>query len=139
MRFTRVGRCIRIVALLTACSSSTDVDAIAVSLTPLSFLTQEEWLQWPATPTIAGGEALVVRGTTFVGCGTAAARVQRRENVVGVEIRAVNTDRVCLASLAAWIPYEAVVTGLGPGTYRVRVSAAGRNQWTEGTATIVGP
>jgi hypothetical protein len=142
MRFRRFCRCIPVctalVAVLSGCSSVTDVDGLTISLRPLSFLTPEEWGQWPSTPTVAGGEVLVVRGTAFVGCGAPAARVQRRQHVVGVEIRAVDTDRVCLAHVAAWVPFEATVIGLAPGSYRVRVGVVGRDERTEGTATIVG-
>jgi hypothetical protein len=124
---------------LLSCSSPTDVDPLVASLRPVSFATVEEWLQWPSTPTVDGGEALVVRGRAFVGCGRAEARAQRWENVVGLEIRALETNRVCPAGGSPWMPFEATVTGLVPGTYRVRVRVAGIDGHTEGAATIAAP
>ena len=96
-------------------------------------------MQWPHTPSVEGGNVLVVRGFAFVGCGDAAARVQRWEDVVGVEIRAVQTQRFCLQSLSAWMPFEATVTGLRPRTYRVRVGVAGLEERAEGAVTITAP
>lgn len=137
MRFCRSTSVLTaVVASLSACSSPTDVDALGVSLRPLSY---EEWLQWPSTLTIAGGEALVVRGRAFVGCGRPDAIVQRRATVVGVEIRAVHTDAPCMAVIPSWAPFEATVTGLAPGTYRIRVGVVGFDKRTEGTATIAPP
>ena len=125
--------------LLAACSPLTDVDRLAVSLRTIVFATQDQLAQWRSLPIIEGGETLVVRGEAFVGCGRAEAHVLRRDNVVGVEIRAVDTNRICLGIVAAWVPVEATVTGLASGAYRVRVGIAGRAERTEGTATIAAP
>ena len=125
-----------VIGALLACSSPTDVDPLAVALRPIALMTHEEWLQWPSTPRIDGGQAIVVRGRAFVGCGRPEARAQRYQNVVGVEITAVETDRICLAVANAWVPFEAAVSGLAPGTYRVRVRVAGMQGRTEATATI---
>lgn len=125
--------------LLAACSPPTGVDRLAVSLRTIAFATQEQLAQWRSLPTIEGGETLVVRGEAFVGCGRAEAHVLRRDKVVGVEVRAVETNRMCLGVVAAWVPIEATVSGLAPGTYRVRLGIAGLSERTEGTATIAAP
>jgi hypothetical protein len=125
--------------VLAACSSPTDVDPLSISLRVVPFATDEERLQWPASPTVEGGESLIVRGWIFTGCGRPEAEVRRRDNVVGVEVRAVDTDRICLAIVAAWLPIEATVSGLPPGAYRVRVGLAGMPDRTEGTVAIAAP
>lgn len=125
--------------LLAGCSPPTDVDPLTVSLRTIAFATQEELAQWPSSPTVDGGESLIVRGLAYVGCGRPEAEVRRRDNVVGVDIRAVDTDRICLGIFAAWIPVEVTVSGLAPGVYRVRVGMAGLSDRTEGTATIAAP
>ena len=125
--------------LLAACSPPTDVDRLAVSLRTIAFATQEQLAQWRSLPMIEGGETLVVRGEALVGCGRPEPHVLRRDDVVGVEIRAVNTNRICLGIVAAWVPVEATVSGLAPGAYRVRVGIAGLSERTEGTATIAAP
>jgi len=121
--------------LLAACGSPTDVDPLTISLRTVTFATQAERAAWPPSPTIEDGEALVVRGWAFPGCGRPEAHVQRRDNVVGVEIRAVDTDRLCLAIIHS-SPVEATVSGLAPGVYRVRLGMVGHPQRVEGTATI---
>lgn len=125
--------------LLAACSPPTDVGPLAVSLRTIAFATQEQLTEWRSLPTIEGGETLVIRGEAFVGCGRPEPRVLQRDNVVGVEIRAVDTNRICLGIVAAWVPVEATVSGLAPGAYRVRVGIAGLSERTEGTATIAAP
>ena len=124
---------------LAACSSPTDVDPLSVSLRTVVFATQEEFEQWPSSPVVEGGERLIVRGQAFVGCGRPEAEVRRWRNVIGLEIRAVDTDRICLGIMAMWVPVEATVSGLAPGTYRVRVGMEGLSERTEGTATIGNP
>ena len=62
----------------------------------------------------------------------------------GAAAMAVDADNrgrggVCPANLPGWILFEATVIGLAPGTYRVRVGAAGGGKWTEGAATIAAP
>jgi hypothetical protein len=121
--------------LTAACSSPTDVEPLTISLRVPAFPTQAERAAWPSSPTVQGGATLVVRGTAFPGCGRLEAHAQRRDNVVGVEIRAVDTDRICLAIIHSY-PVEVTVSGLAPGVYRVRVGMAGVQQRMEGTATI---
>ena len=128
-----------LIAALLACSSPTDVDPLAVTVRPLAFTTHEERLQWPRTPSVEGGQVVVVRGQAFVGCGGAAARARRLRDIVSVEITAADADRFCQANLDPWVPFEATLTGLAPGRYRVRVAAAGFDQVTEGAATVTAP
>ena len=125
--------------LVVACSSPTDVGSLTVSLRTFAFATQEERDQWLSSPTIEGGESLVVRGMAFVGCGRPEAGAQRRDNVVGVEVRAVDTDNFCLGIVPGWLPVEVTVSGLAPGAYRVRVGMAGLPEREEASATIVAP
>jgi hypothetical protein len=109
-----------------------------LSWRPAAFATQEERAAWPSSPTIEGGDTLVVRGRAFPpGCEMLEAHVQRRDNVVGVELRAVYTGLPCGAIVHS-SAFEATVAGLAPGTYRVRIGVAGIEGRTEGSATIVG-
>ncbi len=124
--------------LLAACGTPTDVDPLTVALRFVSFATQEEWSAWPTSPTIEGGETLVIRGTAFPGCRMIEAHAQRRDDVVGVEIRVVGPDRMCLAVIHS-SPFETTVSGLAPGTYRVRVGVAGVSGRAQGAVTIVAP
>lgn len=125
--------------LVAACGSPTGVDSVTVSLRTIPFATEEELQQWPATPTIEGGESVIVRGRAFVGCGRPEAAAWLRYRIVGLAIRAVDTDRMCLGIVASWVPFEATVSGLAPGTYRVRVGTAGLSERIEGTVTITPP
>jgi hypothetical protein len=125
--------------LLAACDSPTDVDPLTISLRIVTFATQEEFAAWPQPPVVVGGADLVVRGWAHVGCGRPEADAQKRDNVVGVEVRAVDTDRICPAVISSSSPVEVTVSGLAPGTYRVRVGMAGHTERTEGTATIAAP
>jgi hypothetical protein len=125
--------------LIAACSSPTDVDPLTVSLRIVTFATMPERAAWALLPTIEGGATLVVRGSVLTGgCGIPEAHVQRRDNVVGVEIRTVDTGQPCPATIHSF-PVEATVSGLAPGVYRVRVGMVGHRQRVDGTATIVAP
>ena len=125
--------------LLAACGFLTDVDPLTISLRIATFDTPEERAAWPEAPIVEGGTALVVRGWAYpLGCNRPEAHVQKRDNVVGVEIRAVYTGQICPAMLYSY-PVEATVSGLAPGVYRVRVGMVGVPQRAEGTATIAAP
>jgi hypothetical protein len=123
--------------LLAGCASPTGVDPLSISLRHPILTTTAEIVAWPGRPNVLGGQALQVRGTAFTGCGRAHATARRWGDVVGIEITAVDTDRICPASVALWVPFEATVSGLAPGTYRVRVAVAGHDGRTEATAAIV--
>ena len=121
---------------LAACSSPTDVDPLSVSLRTIAFATQEELEQWPSSPVVQGGERLIVRGRAFVGCGRPEAEVRRWGSVVGLQVKAVDTDRICLGIMATWVAVEATVSVHEPGAYLVREGLEGLSDRPEGTATI---
>lgn len=128
------------VALLSACSSPTGIEPLTVTFSEVVFATQEQRTGWPGTPTVLGGESLRVRGTAFVGCGSAVGTARRRGDIVAVEIGAVASDRPCLMDLlSAWQPFEATVNRLAAGTYRVRVTVVGHDGRAEWSVSVAGP
>jgi hypothetical protein len=126
------------IALLGACSSPTGIEALPVTLREVVLASDEERTAWPGTPTVLGGEGVRVRGTAFIGCGRAVATARRHGDIVAVDIAAVDTDRFCPASLSAWQPFEATVTGLATGTYRVRVTVVGHDGRAEWSVRVTG-
>ena len=123
-------------ALVAACSTPTDVNPATIVLHEVTLRTAEEWRAWPGSPEIEGGQTVRVRGTAFTGCADASAHVRRRGDVVGIEITAINTQRICNAAVAMWEPFDATVSGLPPGSYRVRVAAAGLRTIAEARVVV---
>lgn len=125
--------------LLAGCASPTGIEPLSISLSHPILRTTAEIQAWPHRPAVVGGEDLQVRGTAYTGCARAQATARRRGDVVGIEVTAIDTDRICPANVGPWVPFEATVSGLAPGTYRVRVAVAGHDAWTEATAAVVAP
>ena len=138
-RLTSLARVAVTAALIVGCGSPTDVDRISAGIQVIPFSTETERLEWLSLPIVEGGQSLIVRGMAMIGCGRPEATARRHYNVVSVEIRAVDTHRICLGVAPWWVPVEATVTGLRPGSYRVRLRVAGHSERTEGTATITAP
>ena len=125
-------------ALVGACGSPTGIESLTVSVREIAFTTDEARTSWPGTPTVLGGDPLRVRGTALVGCGSARGTAVRRGDIVHVDISAVNTEQFCLGIRPAWQPFEASVTGLPAGSYRVRVTVVGydgRAEWRVATGS----
>jgi len=119
-------------AILAACDSPTAPEALTVTARTVSFASDAERSAWPFTPTVQGGQRVVIRGMALITCASPIGTATRREDLVEVHIAGDPVTTTCPANVGGWQPVEATVVGLRPGNYRVRVTAVGhigRAEW----------
>lgn len=123
--------------ILTGCAVGTEPNPVPMRLELMTLRTPEEIQAWPGSAVIEGGTAITIRGTAELGCGTIAGAAERRGVNLTVRVEAVNTDRPCVAVLAAWRPFRAELSSLPAGTYHVTVNVVGYSASAAGTVSVV--
>jgi hypothetical protein len=131
-------RCLTFLLILPlgSCQQPSAPVAVPATIQEVSLRTTEEREAWPFLPVSEGGASVTIRGSAFLGCGTAAVSAKRRGTRVEVAIRALNADRPCIAIIPAWRPYRAEILDLEPGTYDVTVAAIGHAQRVTATVRV---
>ena len=126
------------VLLLASCHSATDPDSAAeqIRVERVALRTEPEQRAWPFTPSVSGGAPVTIRGYVDATCSRIQAKAWRSSRDVQVKIFPEKGTVICPAIWSAWQPFSAVLPGLEPGTYRIRVTAAGHQGYSEFKVTV---
>ncbi len=76
-------------------------------------------VNWPERPNVFGGRTVLIRGAMVSPCGAVVSRAALVGRTVTVQITSVDDSRSCAAARFLQ-PFEAEVTGLPAGAYRIR-------------------
>lgn len=120
-----------------SCRSPTAPELVEIAVDFVPLATESDFRGWPFTPTIAGGEAIVIRGMVSVGCGNFEATAFRVGRAVSVEVTSDSSGQFCIAIYPQWRAFTASLAGLAPAEYRVTAKVTGHDGRADFTVPVI--